>query len=353
MTDGSGLRVGVHPDTARMSPTTGHGRVWSHVLTELRRQVELVVEEPRKKSMLRRGKQVDVWLVDGHDETVDTAEPQVAFVHEVSWFEPDTARTLAPEFLAAISARTDAAVNRAAHVITASEHARKQIQHAYGLPDPRIHVVPHGVDHAVYGPEARGGADLVASTGGQRAPYVLFVAALHPRKNLDTLRQAFDGLSAYSLPHLLVIAGHAAADRPDSSDLEAAARAPLPNLPGRVVRLDRVDDAQVAGLMAECSAFCLPSLSEGFGLTALEAMACGAPVIVSDRGALPEVVGGAGLVVSPDATSLRAALHRVLTDHALAERLGGAASTRAQQYTWASTGSGWLRVLRATAAAHG
>jgi glycosyltransferase involved in cell wall biosynthesis len=350
--DGGRLRVGVHPVTAQMTPTSGHGRVWSHVLRELSSQVDLAVEEPRKKSMLRRAKQVDVWLVDGHGDTVDTAEPQVSFVHEASWFDPDTVRTTDPAFLAALRARTDAAVARAAHVITASQHARGQISSAYGRGADTVHVVPHGVDPTVYRPLAPGGADLVAAVSGQRAPYVLFAAALHPRKNLAGLRQAFDGLAALSLPHLLVVAGHPAKDRPDTGELEAEAEAPLPSAPGRVVRIRDADDAQIAGLMADCSAFCLPSLSEGFGLTALEAMACGAPVVVSDRGALPEVVGGAGLVVSPDPTSLRAALQRLMTDHALAERLGTAGAARAESFTWAATATGWLRVLSATAA-HG
>jgi glycosyltransferase involved in cell wall biosynthesis len=102
--------------------------------------------------------------------------------------------------------------------------------------------------------------------------------------------------------------------------------------------------------MAEADAFCLPSLYEGFGLTALEAMACGAPVVVSDRGALPEVVADTGLVVPPTADAVRAALRRLLVDRRLAEALGRTAAERARGFTWERTAQGWLSVLRAAVA---
>jgi glycosyltransferase involved in cell wall biosynthesis len=101
--------------------------------------------------------------------------------------------------------------------------------------------------------------------------------------------------------------------------------------------------------MAGTDVFCLPSLFEGFGLPALESMACGAPVVVSDRGALPEVVDDAGLVVSPDPVAVSSAVRRVLTDEGLAERLRAAALARASQFSWRRTATGWLEVLKSAA----
>lgn len=121
--------------------------------------------------------------------------------------------------------------------------------------------------------------------------------------------------------------------------------------PGRVVWLKDLDDAKVATLMAEADAFCLPSFSEGFGLTVLEAMACGAPVVVSTGGSLPEVVGDAGVIVEPTAAAIEAALASVLEDRALAEELGRAARARAEQLSWKRTAEGWLAVLRRAAEA--
>ena len=97
--------------------------------------------------------------------------------------------------------------------------------------------------------------------------------------------------------------------------------------------------------MAGADAFCLPSLGEGFGLPALEAMACGTVVVVSDRGALPEVVGDAGLVVAPTADALEASLDVVLARPAKFAGLRGRAAARARQFPWGRTAQGWADVL--------
>ena len=153
-------------------------------------------------------------------------------------------------------------------------------------------------------------------------------------------------LIADGLPHVLAIAGGPAPDRADSAALEAAARAPLPGAPDRVVRVGTPSDAELAALMAGADAFCLPSLYEGFGLTALEAMACGAPVVAADRGALPEVVGGAGVLVAPTPAGIAGGLRRVLGDRAESERLRAAGPARAAAFPWSRTVAGWLGVLR-------
>ncbi len=184
-------------------------------------------------------------------------------------------------------------------------------------------------------------------------PYVLFVSQLHPRKNLAVLRAAMAELAADGLPHQLVIVGGAAQDRPDSTDLQREAAADLPGAPGRVVLLQDVPDEALADVMAGAAAFCLPSLMEGFGLTALEAMSCGVPVVVSDRGSLPEVVGDAGLVVAPTVDAVAGALAQVLVDPGRAAELGAAARARALTFTWARTAAGWLDALRAAAASEG
>src|SRR5581483_3003422 len=93
----------------------------------------------------------------------------------------------------------------------------------------------------------------------------------------------------------------------------------------------------LAALMGGADVFCLPSVFEGFGLPALEAMACGAPVIVSDRGALPEVVGDAGIICSTEPAEVSAAVARVIAEPELAERMRQAAIERAAGFSWART----------------
>src|SRR5204863_4530444 len=105
-----------------------------------------------------------------------------------------------------------------------------------------------------------------------------------------------------------------AADRPDAPELhEQAARPP-------VVVVEAPGDADLAREMAVAAAVCLPSFSEGFGLPALEAMACGTPVVVSNGGALPEVVGDAGVVCSPEPEAIAQGLRRAFADPGLGER---------------------------------
>ncbi len=290
-------------------------------------------------------------LADGHAPVPPTEVPIVVQVHEAGWFDPELRELLDPEFYAAIATETKKAIGRADHVITPSESARRDVINGYGTDPARVHSVAHGVD-PTFNPHARGGRALVTEArGGQAGPYVLYAAMLHPRKNLTAVREAVTALAAKGLPHALAIAGGPATDRPDSSDLELAAAADLPGAPGRVVRFDRPTDADLAALMADAAAFCLPSLYEGFGLTALEAMACGAPVVVSDRGALPEVVGEAGVVVPPTAQAVAAALEGVLTDEEVAHAISVKGVERARGFTWDRTAAGWLGVLQRAAGA--
>jgi glycosyltransferase involved in cell wall biosynthesis len=344
------LRVGVPRELIEHDRGTGDERVWREVLARLGGLADVHPLGARRG--LRRMR-CDVVLASGHrDLPRDLDAPLVVQVHEAPWDDAAQRRLLAPEFVAPMRARGEAAVRAACRVLTAARSARREIAAAYGLTEERIDVVPHGVDPERFHPGIAGGRELVArARGGAPAPYVLFVSALHPRKNSGALREAMAGLARRGLPHVLVLAGVSALDRADPGELEAAATAELPGAPGRVVRIVKPADADVAALMAGASAFCLPSLGEGFGLTALEAMASGTPVVVSDRGALPEVVGEAGLCVAPEPAALEEALARVLTDPALAARLTAAGRERAAGLTWSRTAEGWLASLERAAAA--
>jgi glycosyltransferase involved in cell wall biosynthesis len=353
------LRVAVPSELLSLPPVGGHGKVWHRVLCELRRSVELIEIPPlgsaRRHRRWRRpgaGAKADVVLANGHDELPVTDLPLVVQVHEAGWFEPELRARISPEFLAHIEPRTERAVVRAAAVITPSQAARQGLLDSYGVAPDRVHAIHHGVDRCFAAAPAgsRGRLIVGRALGGREARYVLYAATLHPRKNLAALRAAFAQIAAAGFPHVLAIAGQPAPDRPATGELERAAAAEIPGAPGRVVRLGAPSDEQLAALMAGADAFCLPSLYEGFGLTALEAMACGAPVIVSDRGALPEVVDGGGIVVEPSPGAIASALELVLSGGAPVTELRRRARTRARGFTWERTASRWLAVLRAAAA---
>ena len=345
------LRVGVSAALVEGDARSGHGRVWSSTLAALRERVRIRavhVDRPAETDYSVPGDGFDVWLADGHGGRPLTDAPVVAVAHEMAW-TPAQLRGLDESSGHPLATRTAAGVWSASHVIVPSESSRRQVLDRSTMAPDRVHTVPYGVDSAVFRPDARGGRALVARhAAASERPYVLFVGSLHPRKNLAVLRDAMGALAAAGRPHVLAVVVAEPGGSLPSIGREAAA-ADLPGAPGRVVVVPSLADAELAALMAGADAFCMPSLGEGFGLPALEAMACGTVVVVSDRDSLPEVVGDAGLVVAPEADALEASLDAVLARPAEFTRLRELAVARARGFNWDRTAHGWADVLERAA----
>lgn len=219
----------------------------------------------------------------------------------------------------------------AAAVLTGSECTRDDLQQLYGIPPERITVTPYALLPGFTAPsEAR-----VAAIRAQyhlSGPYLLFVGVRQPRKNLPRAIRAFlAARRTHRLPHRLAIVGKPGwcADETEAA-LAAAEEA--------VVALGYVPDDDLPALYAGADAFLFPSLYEGFGLPVLEAFACGAPVITSAVGALPEVAGDAALLVDPTAEDQIAdAIFRVLSDAQLRARLIAAGHERLGRFDWRRT----------------
>ncbi len=211
----------------------------------------------------------------------------------------------------------------ATRVLTGSEHARGEIIELLGLDPGRVEAIPYGID-PVFGPREVDDERL-ARRYGLRRPYVLATGTLEPRKNL---RAVLDALPA--LPdgvQLAVAGGHGWR----AAEIEHA----LERHAGRAVRLGFVSDEALAELYSGAACFVFPSLSEGFGLPPLEAMACGAPVVCTDRTSVPEIVGdGARLVDPEDVSAIAAAVNEVLGDPPLAADLAARGRARAATFTW-------------------
>ncbi len=164
-----------------------------------------------------------------------------------------------------------------------------------------------------------------------RDGYILFLGTLEPRKNLDVLLDAYATLLRGSrrVPRL-VIAGGAS---PDAQPwLDRIAREPLKD---HVIYKGYIANEEREALYAGARALVLPSLDEGFGLPVLEAMSAGVPVVTSNRGSLPEVVGTAGVLLDPgDVSAWAAALERLASDAQWATDLASAGLERARTFTW-------------------
>jgi len=232
--------------------------------------------------------------------------------------------------------------SRAAHhatlIITVSQHAKQDMIDALHLPAERIRVT-----YEAAGDEYRPITDttILAQARarynvGER--YIFYLGGLDQRKNVPQLVRAFAHLyKQLEQPDLqLLISGNPDKQKgsffPDPRPVAAEL-----GISDRVI-YRFVEDADKPAMYSGASLFVFPSLYEGFGLDPLEAMACGAPVVCSNRTSLPEVVGDAAITVDPDDThALVAAMRSVLTNSSLANDLRARSIQRAAQFSWRKT----------------
>jgi glycosyltransferase involved in cell wall biosynthesis len=256
--------------------------------------------------------------------------PTLLTVHDLSYVrDPDSASPALRAFLDRVVPRS---VRRATRVLADSEATRGDLVELYGTSAEKIEVLYSGVSDT-FQPvtDAAALSAVRARYGLTSEPFVLSVGALHARKNHARLIQAFACLDpALVRSHRLVIAG----GREWSSDA-ILAEPQRHGLAGRIHFPGYVADEDLPALYSAAAAFAYPSLYEGFGLPVLEAMACGLPVVTSNVSCLPEVAGGAALLVAPhDVAALAAALASLLTDKALAAALAARGRARAAKFTW-------------------
>ena len=236
------------------------------------------------------------------------------------------------------------ALRRAHRVIAVSETTRGEVLARYRLPPDRVVVVPEAAAPH-FRPPAPSTLAATRARYGLSRPYVLFVGFLEPKKNLGVLLEAVAALrrrGAWGDSELIVVGAPGWGPDP-------VVRAHALGLDGVARFVGAVADAELPGLYGGALAFAFPSLWEGFGLPVLEAMAAGAPVVASNRGALPEVTAGAALLADPAPQPLADALEQILTDPRLRERLRLAGLTRAAQFSWERTARETLMVYRAAA----
>lgn len=294
----------------------------------------------------------DGWGVDVHHAphyTMPEAArvPKVVTVHDLTFFDhPEWHQKVkVPVFRRAVRV----AARHAQAIVCVSHPTARRLRE---LLDPQcpVSVVEHGLDHARFRPDGDAALDEAALEAlGVRPPYLAFLGTLEPRKDVAGLVTAFDALAGDHPDLQLVIAGGAgwAGERLEEALATSPNRA-------RIVRTGYVAEASVPALLRRADAVVYPAIEEGFGLPALEALACGAPLVTTAGSVMAEVAAGAAdLAVAGDAADLARVIDRVLLRGAQSQRRAAGLAVAAR-YTWEATAAGHEAVYRhvAEASAH-
>jgi alpha-1,3-rhamnosyl/mannosyltransferase len=222
----------------------------------------------------------------------------------------------------------DLILKRADGLIAVSEATRDDAVRILRLSPEKIRVIYHGVADSFFRVCTKD-AEAVRARHDLARPYLLFVGTIEPRKNVDLLLNAYQSLPRDTREEFdLVIAGP-----PGWAQNETLVRLSQPS-PG-IRYLGYVDELSLPGLFAGATAFVYPSLYEGFGFPVVQAMAAGVPVITSSVSALPEIAGGAAMLIDPRSeTELRGAMQEVLTSGPRRERLVELGRANARRFSW-------------------
>jgi len=225
----------------------------------------------------------------------------------------------------------------AARIFAVSNFTKSEIEKMFGIPGGRIEVVYNAIDERFLGGHASAAdLEMIAQRYQVTYPFLLYAGRISPHKNVVRMIEAFSALKtelekAQLYPNLkLIIIGDDLSGNPDLRRTVVRSGVPqdvrfLGFVPIEVLRIF-YDEARV---------FVFPSLYEGFGLPPLEAMAHGTPVVTSNVSSLPEVVGGAAVLVNPENVfDIMRALHRVLTDEELRERMKRRSYEQAAKFSW-------------------
>lgn len=244
---------------------------------------------------------------------------------------------LMPELHTAANIRADEnlarnVLQKADGLIAISENTKTDAVRILKLDPDRVDVIYPGVPEVYFGARPR----------PAERPYVLFVGTIEPRKNVDTLLDAWLGFRLQD-DFDLVIAG-------SSGWAPAKTLARLAAPPAGVRYLGYVGEDELPGLTAGATAFIYPSLYEGFGFPVAQAMAAGVPVITSNTSCLPEVAGDGALLVDPRSTSeIQGALEKLLSSSSLQQHLRAGGMERARQYRWEACARKSLEFFRRVA----
>jgi glycosyltransferase involved in cell wall biosynthesis len=264
-------------------------------------------------------------------------------------------RLTVPRLSARLLWKAKAALGRmqADALITVSDYSRATILKRFVLRPDRVYVVGEAADPVFRkldapapGPKLRS-AGVTAELAGSRRMAV-YLGGFSPHKNLEALVAAFARLAARQkfADVMLVMVGDMSGDAFHTYFGTIAAQVDALGLRGRVIFTGYLDDEDLVVLLNLASVLVLPSLMEGFGLPAVEAAACGCPVIATNASPLPGLLGAAGIFIDPGEAAILRALEEVLSSEDLRRRMGQCGQAAAQRLTWEEAARQMMYVIR-------
>ena len=313
---------------------------WEALFPDAAAEIEAVVPDSRFMRLaweqVAAPRRVDRWGVDvyhgPHYTIPEVAKlPRVVTVHDLTFFDhPDWHERVKVAFF---TRAIRAAAELADAIICDSQTSADRLQELF-TPKGSVHVAHLGVDTERFTPASNGDDDLTAlAAAGIRPPYIGFVGLHEPRKGLPLLVEAFDRIAADHAAFTLVLAGGRGWMGEELDRRIAKAKHG-----GRIVRPGFLADDLVPAFLRRAAVVAYPSYAEGFGLPALEALACGAPLVTTRGTSMEEVTGDAALLVDPgDSDALAGAIDAVLRGDDGLDRRRRDGLERARAFTWDAT----------------
>lgn len=287
---------------------------------------------------------IDVFFSPSYTIPLKTRCPTAVILHDISyqthpeWFS----------FRQGLLYRrlTRWSVRRAEKIICCSDFTRREVLNHYGKNlEDKISTIYWAPQEHFRSGDADTRKSLLASTYQISQPFFLFVGTLFQRRNVPLLLQAFKRVLQNHPDHLLVLVGANTAGPGNQGHALASCLDQL-NLRGQVRHFEYLQDGDLAAFYQETRGLVYPSIYEGFGLPVIEAMACGAPVVIPNSQAVAEIADGAAMIVDPlNEKTLAEAMSAVVEDQDLRRELIEKGSARVGKLSWRQTASTILNLL--------
>ncbi|TAN62048.1 glycosyltransferase family 1 protein [bacterium] len=271
----------------------------------------------------------DIVHYPNFNASILSSKPSVVTIHDLIYYLfSDSCPGLAGQLYAKFM--FNAVTRKAKKIIAVSEYSKQELVKHLGIKADKITVVYHGID-PVYAPvKDKKTLDEIIARYALNKDYVLYVGTHQPRKNLVRLIHAFSKVAFKNSSVDLLLTG-----KVETRWKELYGTAESLGLKDRVRFLGMVPEKDLPCLYSTAKLFAFPTLYEGFGIPPIEAAACGAPVMISDRTSLPEVAGDYAVVVNPeDVDEMAKAIERVLESKDLQEELRQKGLKSAKRFTW-------------------